>query len=357
MQFKAIFTAVVVAVLLAATALFGIRFKTIEGHELGIKETSSGVEERVYQPGIYWIFPAITTTLYDYDASSQVFTVNDKNTYKVQSAEGQDMAVTLSLRWRIDPKKLVTFHKEVRTDADKKVIFPVVKRVVKDAATTLNAQVAYSGEGLVKLQKSIQDHLTSPDSELAHKGILVEAFVIDHIDLDPAYIAEIKGKQVATQQGLRYAEEEKAATARALRAKAEAQADYNKQVVEADRDAKIATTRAEAQAKQVELQAVAAKKQVVLAAEAERDSALARASGIKALGEAEAEANRLRLASWAVPGAETFARVEVSKQVAQAFNQVTGYLPGVNSINLLTTNFDDSVNALMGKKGRPAANP
>lgn len=346
--------AVVGAILLILVIGFFLAFDitTIKGNELGVKETwSSGVVNEVYQPKMYFLMPG--ETLYPYDASSQVFVMNDKpihqekaagremDAYKVQSSEGQDMTISLNLRWRINPSKLVEIHKTVRKDIEEKLIRPVVMRVVKDEATRMKAIDAYSGEGLVRLQTSIQTSLTGSGegAELKERGVIVENFVIEHIELDPKYIEEIKGKQIATQQTLRAAEEQKAAEAKALVAKAEAQADFNKRTVEAERDAKVMVTAAQAENEKAILTAKAEQQKLTLEAEGKKAAMIATAEGTLAMGKAEATAKELMLKAWAVPGAESFVKVEVSKNIGTAFSGIKGYLPEKMTINTFTDNF------------------
>lgn len=352
MSFKHIATAIVTVIVLVAFFLT-FEFTNIKGNELGVKETwSGGVENKVYQPGMQYLFPGWSQEMYVYDVSSQVFTRRGAESYLVQSSEGQDMKISYNLRWRIDPNYLVYLHKTVRKDVPVKLILPVVMRVVKDEATKKKATDSYSGEGLVSLQNAIQRALSGTDDEgkLAHRGVIVEDFVIEHIELDPAYIAEIKGKQVATQRALRSAEEEKAADAAAKVAKAIAQSDLNKQVVEAERAKQVRVKQAEAENESAILAAKAEQQKRVLEAEGQRDADLAKAKGILALGEAEAASTRLKIQAYAVPGSDMYGRIKVAEALSQTFKGVQGFLPSVDSINLLGGNFDDLVNRLSGGK-------
>lgn len=342
-----------------------VNYKMIKGNELGIKETwHDGVEERVYQPGLQVLIPAWSQKIITYDASSRIFVMNNNTTpeekgqgratdaYLVQSQEGQDMIISMNIRWRLNPTNLVSIHKTVRTDIEEKLIRPVVMRVVKDEATKMKALDAYSGAGLVTLQQNIQNALQGKgqdqaSAELPQRGIIVENFVVEHITLDPKYIEEIKGKQVAVQRQLRAVEEQKAAEAEALVAKAKAQADANTQIVGADRDKQVTVLKAEADNEKAIIAAKAEQQKRVLEAEGKRDADIAEAKGIIARGEAEAQANKLKLQSYAVPGADIFARIEIAKQVAPAFSGIKGWLPQDMKVNLLTANFMDSVEQMM----------
>src|SRR5690606_21672839 len=125
---------------------------------------------------------------FKYDMSSQVFVMNDaaqatygegrtRDSYLVQSSEGQDMRISLNVRWRRDPAYVVEQHKTVRDNVEEKILRPEIMRVVKDSATTRTALMAYAGEGLVQLQSEISNALMSPDADLRKRGVIVENFV------------------------------------------------------------------------------------------------------------------------------------------------------------------------------------
>lgn len=363
------------AIILIILTLFMVKWVTVAGNEMGVLETwSGGVQPEPLPSRTHWFFPGYTNTVYRYDMGIQVFVMNDNKTdkyigrdadaFRVASSEGQEMVISSVTQWRINPKKLVELHKFVRDNIEDRLIRPVVMRVIKDSATTKKAIDAYSGEGLVKLQNSIQEALTDEKGELAERGIVVENFLIEHIELDANYIGEIRLRQVATQKKLKAEEETKYAEAQALQAKAMAQADYNKRVVEADRDKKVGILKAEenaeiqvlaakADAEKVALAAAADAKKVVLAAEAEKDQSLLRAQGVEALGKAEAEALRLKLSAFSVQGSDNYTKVEIAKQMATAFSGIKGYLPADLSVNVLSENFLRSIDGLLNPAKKP----
>jgi regulator of protease activity HflC (stomatin/prohibitin superfamily) len=366
-QIISLVVAGLVLVCLIVASIFIVDISTVEGNELGVKETwDGGVLADSLQPKTYVLFPGFTQKVFKYDMSSQVFVMNDQATdtygegrrrdsYLVQSSEGQDMRISLNIRWRRDPDFVVNMHKTVRGNVEEKILRPELMRVVKDQATTRTALDAYSGEGLVKLQSDISSKLMSPEAELRKRGVIVENFVIEHIGLDPVYVEQIKAKQVAVQERLRAIEETRAAEARAEQAKAEAQAAYEKAVVDAKRDKEVGILGAQklaeqAAAKRVEFAATADKNRNVLAAEGEQQAALLRAQAIEALGKAEAEATRLKLSAYSAEGSEAFVRIEVSKSMAEAFKNIDGYLPQDMTVNLLSDSFLRAVEAVVGGK-------
>src|SRR5690606_13739385 len=132
------------------------------------------------------------------------------------------------------PNRVVDLHKTARNNVEERILRPVILNVVKNNATLRTALEAYSGAGLVKLQQDILTGLQQ--SEQLKQYLLIENVVLEHIGLDPKYTAEIVARQVAVQERLKNIEQTKAAESAADRAKALAQADYEKTLVEARRD-------------------------------------------------------------------------------------------------------------------------
>jgi regulator of protease activity HflC (stomatin/prohibitin superfamily) len=339
-----------------------VEVTTIEGNELGVHETWwDGVMPEPLTPKTYWWMLGVFHRVYKYDMSSQVYVMNDlpstiefaqgreKDSYKVQSKEGQDMKISLNVRWRLDPEKLISLHKHIREKFEEKILRPALLRNVKDEATLREAIQAYSGEGLVKLQNDIQKRLVDPDGDVRSKGIIVENFVIEGIELDPEYIGQIKKRQVAIQSEMRALQEEKAELAEAQKAKAEAKVDYERQVVAAERDKAVGILKAELDAEEKVIDAEATKKRTVLAAEAEKEASMLRADAIKAIGDAEAYAVEVEMQAYHAEGTENYVTMEVAKSMAEAFKGIKGYLPEDMTINLLSTHFMDSVRTLMNE--------
>lgn len=337
----------IILAVIAVVAMISIKFETVKGNELGIKETfSGGVQTNILRPKTYMLWRGIEDII-QYDVSSQVY---DLKGYKVQSVEGQDLKIDLSLRWRIDPARLYEIHTTLRKDLEKKVIESAVMRIVKDEATTLRAQDAYSGTNLVQLQLTIQKDLLNPLSEIRSRGVLVENFVIKHIELEEKYIDVIKRKQIATQEQQSAIEEQKAAEAKALVAKATAQADMNTKVVQAERDAKVQVLTAQADNEKAILMAKGEQQKSTLESEGKMQAALNEAKGIEALGRAKAEAQRLQLQAYNVPGADAYVTVEVAKSVASGMQNIQGFLPANMSVSVISEDVLKSVKSLVGKR-------
>lgn len=335
---------------------------TIKGNQVGVLESYfAGVSPNPLQSRTYVVWPWQHVTRYP--TSVQVFVMNDRkdddaedhgrslDSYLVQSQDSQDMHLSLQVQWRIDPAKVVNLHKEVGSEhIEEKALRPIMLSVVKNEATMMQAIEAYSGEGLVRLQQSIFKDLNNPEGELREHGIIVDNFVIEHIRLDESYTSEIKSRQVAIQKEKRAIQEEKAAQADALKAKAVAQADLNKAVVEAERDKQVIVLKAEAENEKMILAAEADAKKQVLAATAEKEASELKASALLALGKANAESEKLKFSAYSADGADTYAKIEVAKAMGVSLSGIKGYLPESMSVNLLGENFAKAIESLVGPK-------
>lgn len=371
---KLIISAIAAFALLIAVFIV-VKFETVRGDELGVLETfSGGVDPNPRFPKTHILIPGFTQTMYIYSMGIQTYVMNDKDdgqekgegrkrdSYLVQSKDQQDMRISLRVQWQRSPETLIALHKYVRDDVEERLLRPVVLNIVKNQATTRTAVEAYSGEGLVDLQKDILTALQS-DPELS-RFIRIHGFVIEHIGLDSNYTKPIVERQVAIQETARNKEQAIAAEAMANRAKAEAQAGYERDVVNAEKDKKVglleaqkvaetAILNAKAEAEKVRLAAEAENKRNVLISEGEKAAALNRAEATLALGKAEAEAQKLKLSAYAVPGAEAFVRIEVANSMSKAFENIRGYLPEKMNINLLADQYNKGVNLLVGGEEEP----
>lgn len=381
-------------VVLVATVIFAFAFvkvRTVEANEEAVVQTWSGIEPVTRTQGTYFLVPGWSHSLYAYDMGIHVYVMNDKDgreevgegrkgdAYVVQSKDQQDMRISLRVQWqRRSNASLIALHRKAPTGVEEKLLRPAVQNVVKNEATLRTALDAYSGEGLVKLQGDILKGLQA-HGEL-NEYVEVKGFVIEHIGLNPEYTKEIVARQVAIQERLKNVEQTRAAESAAEKAKALAQADYEKVLVEARRDKEkaileqqavsekaiiaakataentVVTQKAESEKVVIAAKADAERVTVQAKAEAARNIAISdaqklaeqnRAVGIKAVGEATADANKLLLSSYAVPGSDLYTRIQVAGSLATSFAGVKGYLPQGVTYNTVASSFDQAVSLLV----------
>jgi len=365
------------AVVFLVIVLFFVRFKVIDGHERGVLVGMNGVSSTPLQPGIQWYVP-ITTALRIADVGQQRFVMNNdgsesagahkglqgraKDELILKSKDNQNVHVSCALLWHRDPTKVCEQQKVIgNVDDDSSFSELVIRQplltIIKNNVTIIDALEAYSGEKHVALQKSIEAALKSSECEYTSKGVIVDSFVLD-IGFDNEFIKPIVERQIAIQQQTTYKQQQTAAEAKALVAKAEAQAAMNQQVVAAEGVKQVAILQAEqenqkvilqakAAAQQVTLAAEAAKQQVVLAAEGEKQAAQNKADAVLAEGTAKAAAQKLQYSAYAAPGAEVYARIQIAESLAKAYSGVRGFIPEKMTLSTFSDSFQKGVGVMV----------
>lgn len=284
-----------------------IGWTKIEGNErVVVQDWKTGVENTILGPGTSFYIP-VTTTHYKYNIGTEKFIMGDMDLYNKVGSETVDYpaftvttggrgkeqpaSFSITLQYRLDPIKLVKLHNQAQNNYEDLIIKPALSRIISDQATELQVLDFYSGEGRVALQKNIEKAITDHPS-LSEVGIRVETFVIDRIKLDPDFVSEITGRQLATQKKLRAIEEAKAAQERAKQVEAEAQADKLKRIVQAEAKKQEQIKAAEASNESRILAAKAQAEEIREKAAADRFRKEQDAKGALALGLAEAKVEK-----------------------------------------------------------------
>ncbi len=359
---KAAIGAVAALLVFLVLVMFVVRLKHIDAHQRGVKVSWSGIVEEPVQPGVA-IYCPFMTNLYIADVGQQRFVMNnlpasiekaargrEKDEFIVRSSDNQDMTLSVEVLWHRDPLKVVEQQKFCNVENDElfteNILRQPVRNTVKNKLTEMKAIDAYSGSEHVKAQIDIELRLKH-DPELVRNGCIIDSFLIE-VRLDNDYTAPIKQRQVAIQEQLAYVEKTKAAEAKALQAKADAQADYNTQVVAAERDKQIAVTKAQQLNESAILAAEAAKQQVILEGEGKKASAENEAAAILAVGKAQAESSKLLYTAYESSGGKTFASIEIAKQMAVAYSGVKGFIPEKMTVNTFAESFQKGVGVVIG---------
>lgn len=339
MRLGALIALGVVALILLFTLLGFIGFIKFEGSEVGVVQDWGGIQDKLMLPGTH-IYNNFILDIHRYNIGTQKITFDDVKSnpeaewpriiLDVGENGGQKAWVAMSVNYHLNPDKAITIHKQgIGKTYETVVLKREIIDVVNEIARPRTALSLYSGEGFVKFKNDVQDALMT-NHVLKDRGLEVENTIIYKVYLDPAYEAEIAGKQIAGQQKLRKIEETLAAQEEAKRIFAESQASVEKTRQQAEA-AKIQMIKAaEATKEQAVLAAEAEKQKRVLEAEGNRDANLANASGVLALGKAEAEVLQLkRDAMYAGESGARRASVEIADLTSK---RLEGMFKGVSIV-------------------------
>ena len=329
MKTKLIVTGILLVVLAVIFPMF-ISWTKVEGNEVAVRQhLTQGIKDDIWTSGTHY-YVGFFWDIYKYDIGIQKITFDNQG--ENQDAEypriaveigangGQRAYIAISANYRLMSNKIVELHKQgigktYEGVLLKREIVDIVNEIARPYPSALDI---YSGAGFVEFKGRVEKALKE-NIMLKNSGIDIENTIIYGVHLDPAYEAEIAGKQLALQQKLRKVEEVKAAEEEARRIFAMSQA----QVEQARQDAESKKIRV---VKEAEAQAA----EVVLRATAKRDADLVEAAGIIAKGEATAKVAALQRESlYAGESGAWRAKVEIATAQAE---KLKGLLAGVSVI-------------------------
>jgi regulator of protease activity HflC (stomatin/prohibitin superfamily) len=308
-----------------------------------ISEMSGTVPGTLY-PGAHMVMPLVEDVAL-FDTRDQVFTTGDSELPKpsagglppkpqlldVQAKEGLTLGLAITVRYRLDAKRLDYIQGNLPRPVEKEIVPPTVASVWREVVPNYTVRDVFSA----KREEVRQRASALITQKLAADGIVVKEVMLRDIQLPPEYAkglemlllkeqendrmgveTELKTKQVriaeleaeaAKVQQVKQAEGE--AQVHVLQAKGEADAmQYTlplkeKQIqqsrleAQARKEATIQNAEAEAQAKEIDSKAEGERRKLLADAEAQAKVMDSKAEGERRRLLADAEADRIRVTS------------------------------------------------------------
>jgi regulator of protease activity HflC (stomatin/prohibitin superfamily) len=302
----------------------------------------SGTEPGTLYPGAHMVMPLVEDVAL-FDTRDQVFTTGDSEIAKpsagglptrpqlldVQAKEGLTLGLAITVRYRLDAKRLDYIQGNLPRPVEREIVPPTVASVWREIVPNYTVRDVFSA----KREEVRQRAAGLITQKLAADGIVVKEVMLRDIQLPPEYAkglealllkeqendrmgveTELKTKQVriaeleaeaAKVQQVKQAEG--AARVRVLQAKSEADAmQYTlplkeKQIqqsrleAQARKEATIQNAEAEAQAKEIDSKAEGERRKLLADAEAQAKVVDSKAEAQRRTLLADAEANRIRV--------------------------------------------------------------
>jgi regulator of protease activity HflC (stomatin/prohibitin superfamily) len=276
----------------------------------------SGTIPGTLYPGVHFIAP-LMDSVQTFDLRDHVFTAGamDESGKKlaqgtglnVQSKEGLNIGLGITVRYRLDPNKLASVQAHLPQPADKELVPPVVASAWRDLAPEYTVREIFSTK-----REEVRGRAAGViTKKLADDGIVVEEVMLSDIQLPPEYAQGLEGLLLKEQQDDQMAVDTDIQQKQVKIAELQAEAEEVQKVKAAEGDAqsKVVEAKGEADAmqytlplkeKQIEqskLEAEARKEATIQNAEAD---AQAKVIDSKAELErrnllADAEANRIKV--------------------------------------------------------------
>ena len=286
-----------------------------------------GTEPGTLYPGLHFITPMIESVQM-FDLRDHLFTAGvadagkpgTKNNLTVQSREGLNIGLAVTVRYRLDPSKLASVQAHLPQPADQQLVPPVVASAWRELAPGYTVREIFSSKR-EEVRNKAAGMITK---KLAADGILVEEVMLSDIQLPEQYAKGLEGLLLKEQQDdqmtvdtdiqqkqVRIAElqaeaeaKQKAkqaegnAQARVIEAKGESDAmqytlplkqkqiEQSKLEAEARKEATIQNAQADAEAKVIDSKAELQRRNLLADAEASRIKLIAAANAERMTSEA-----------------------------------------------------------------------
>jgi regulator of protease activity HflC (stomatin/prohibitin superfamily) len=294
-----------------------------------ISQISGTVPGTLY-PGVHFVTP-LMDSVQMFDLRDRIFTAGmmeqaakgagEKGELSVQSLEGLNIGLGVTVRYRLDPNKLASVQAHLPQPADKQLVPPVVESAWRELAPHYTVKEMFSTKREEVREKAADDI----KSKLGADGIIVEQVMLSDIQLPEEYSKGLEGlllkeqqddqmsvdtdiqqKQVKIAELQAEAEEaqkvkgaEGDAQAKVVEAKGESDAmqftlplkekqiEQSKLEAEARKEATIQNADADAQAKVIDSKAELERRNLLADAEANRIKVVATADAQRMTSEAE----------------------------------------------------------------------
>jgi regulator of protease activity HflC (stomatin/prohibitin superfamily) len=273
----------------------------------------SGARPGTLYPGVHLIMPLVDSIAI-YDTREQVYTTlaseNPKlkgDVLNVQAREGLNIGLAVSVRYRLDPKRLDSIHTNLPQPVGEQVVAPVVSTIYRQLAPNYMTREIFATRREELRTKAAE----AISVRLASDGILVREVLLRDLQLPAEYAKGLEGLLLKEQENERLGTEQEIKLKEVKIAELEAEAQKSRDVKQAEAQAQVRVLQAKAEAdamqytlplKQKQIEQTKLEAQARKEATLENAEAAAQAKIIDSKAEverqknlADADANRIRV--------------------------------------------------------------
>lgn len=272
-----------------------------------------GARPGTLYPGVHVVTPLVDSVTI-YDTREQVYSTlaseNPKqkgDVLTVQAREGLIIGLAVSVRYRLEPKRLDAIHTNLPQPVGEQVVAPVVSTIYRQLAPNYMTREIFATKR-EELRTKAAEAITA---RLASDGIVVREVLLRDLQLPPEYAKGLEGLLLKEQENERLGTEQEIKQKQVRIAELEAEAQKARDVKHAEAQAQVRVLQAKAEADSMQYTLPLKQKQIEqtkLEAQARKESTLqnaeaaAQAKIIDSKAEierqknlADAEANRIRV--------------------------------------------------------------
>ena len=180
------------SIIVVPSGMGGVRISQIGGTEPG-----------TLYPGLHFVTPLVESVQM-FDLRDHLFTAGTvdagkpgiKNEMTVQSREGLNIGIAVTVRYRLDPNKLASVQAHLPQPADKELVPPVVASAWRELAPSYTVREIFSSKR-EEVRSAASSTITK---KLATDGIVVEEVMLSDIQLPEQYAKGLEGLLLKEQQ-------------------------------------------------------------------------------------------------------------------------------------------------------------
>jgi regulator of protease activity HflC (stomatin/prohibitin superfamily) len=250
---------VLVSVLVAfaiVLSLVGAGLVFLQPEERGIVISpydSQGYRTESLGPGLHWIIPGETVTLYP--ISRQTYTMSASATegnvagddsIRARTKDGQEVFIDASVIYAIDPANIIQLHITWQGRYQDELVRPLARGIIRDMASQYGVEEIVSSKRS-EMEEKITAELTA---KLGENSLTMVDFVLRDIHFSDEYAAAVEQKQIAEQLVLQaeFIVQQKKQEAEQARQVAQGMADAAVIQAKGDAEARVLQATAEAEA-------------------------------------------------------------------------------------------------------------
>ena len=234
-------------------------------------------------PGVHFVTPLIES-VQTFDLRDHLFTAGmleesaktttPKSPLTVQSREGLNIGLAVTVRYRLDPNKLSSVQANMPQPVDKELVPPVVASAWRELTPEYTVREIFSSKR-EEVRSKAAEIITH---KLGNDGIVVEEVMLSDIQLPEEYAKGLEGLLLKEQQ------DDQMGVETDMQQK---QIEQSKLEAEARKEATIQNAEADAQAKVIDSKAELERRNLLADAEASRVRLMAKANAERMTSEAE----------------------------------------------------------------------
>lgn len=218
----------------------------------------AGTEPGTLYPGLHFITPLVENVQM-FDLRDHLFTAGivdagkpgTKNNMTVQSREGLNIGLAVTVRYRLDPNKLSSVQAHLQQPADQQLVPPVVASAWRELAPAYTVREIFSTK-----REEVRDRAAGIiTKKLAGDGIVVEEVMLSDIQLPEEYAKGLEGLLLKEQEDdqMSVVTDIQQKQVKIAELQAEAEAKQKEKQAEGDAQSKVIEAKGEADAMQYTL--------------------------------------------------------------------------------------------------------